>query len=322
MDLLTRHSRVLVCLVTCLGFLATGHAAAADTAGPEAGRVEHDPSPGPHRALAAGNLLLNPGAEDGVGGGLPSWDTTPGFVGELYGSEFRPGLQVSEAIDGGAGLFAGGSEADTSSASQVVDVSSAAREIDAGAVSAHLRAYLGGIDDEGDYAQVSLAFLPADGDQPVTPPVYLGPVTAADRGFVTSLLPRSAERVVPATTRRILVTITATRFVGIYTDGYADNLSLTLSPHTVSVTTHIQNLRARGGTVYGEIRATSPCRARRTLVVKKNGSVLGTSKSRASGSFTVPTRKHKQGKLVVSVQSRRTETTVCTAVSREVPGRH
>ena len=91
-----------------------------------------DEAPAPAaRSLPSGNLILNPGAEAGVGGDLPSWDTTPGFVAETYGAEFRPGVEVSQQIGGGAQLFAGGSESTVSYGTQVIDVSQAAEEIDA-----------------------------------------------------------------------------------------------------------------------------------------------------------------------------------------------
>ena len=57
----------------------------------------------------------------------------------------------------------------------------------------------------------------------------IGPVTPAERESVSNLLPRTAAFAVPAGTRSIRVTITATRAQGDYNDGYVDNVSLSLA---------------------------------------------------------------------------------------------
>jgi len=54
-------------------------------------------------------------------------------------------------------------------------------------------------------------------------------VLAADRNRATGLVLRSASAPVPPGTRRIAVTLTMTRTEGTSNDGYADNLSLTLT---------------------------------------------------------------------------------------------
>ena len=60
----------------------------------------------------------------------------------------------------------------------------------------------------------------------------IGPVTAADRGNLTSLLLRQATGSVPSGTRRVELEILASRDSGTVNDAYADNLSLvfTLTP--------------------------------------------------------------------------------------------
>ena len=57
----------------------------------------------------------------------------------------------------------------------------------------------------------------------------IGPVTPAERESVSNLLPRTAAFALPAGTRSIRVTITATRAQGDYNDGYVDNVSLSLA---------------------------------------------------------------------------------------------
>ena len=62
----------------------------------------------------------------------------------------------------------------------------------------------------------------------------VGPVTAADRGNVTTLLRREQRVTVPAGTRSLAVVIRTTRAAGAYDDGYADNISVVLSDNTAA----------------------------------------------------------------------------------------
>src|SRR6185437_13267173 len=58
----------------------------------------------------------------------------------------------------------------------------------------------------------------------------LGPVDAAQRNNVTSLIPQAAAGTVPAGTKQILVTIASTGVsAGYGIDGRADNLNLTIA---------------------------------------------------------------------------------------------
>src|SRR4051812_49183429 len=81
-------------------------------------------------AIPAGNLVINPGAEDGAAAtddvhvfapDFP-WSTTPGFTQVAYGTAGFPSVQVAESIGGGKALFAGGPSNASSSAEQTVDV--------------------------------------------------------------------------------------------------------------------------------------------------------------------------------------------------------
>jgi hypothetical protein len=185
-----------------------------------------------HAAVPAGNLLANPGAEAGAGAAdsstiipPPSWTTTGEFTAVKYETSGFPSTAVSSQIGGGTNFFAGGNVA-TSTGEQVVNVSVAQPEIDAGRVSAALSAYLGGFSSQDDNARISMIFLAGNGATLGAPEI--GPVTAADRGDQTTLLPRSTCGAVPAGTRSIKVVITGTRVSGSYNDGYADNVSLSL----------------------------------------------------------------------------------------------
>ena len=182
--------------------------------------------------IPAGNLLLNPGADAGAGATdsdtvlpLPNWTVESSLTAVRYGAPAFPPPEDSTRLGGRANFFAGGPGGDVSSATQVVDVSRAAPEIDAGRVTASLSALIGGYSTQDDAATVTRP-CPSQAGAPVT---TLGPVTQAERAGVSNLLPRAASFPVPAGTRSIRVTITATRAQGNFNDGYVDNVALSLT---------------------------------------------------------------------------------------------
>jgi hypothetical protein len=184
--------------------------------------------------VPAGNLLANPGAEAGAGAAdsttqlpLPGWTVASTFTAVQYGTSGFLTTADSAALGGGVNFFAGGPGGSTSAATQVVDVSGAAPEIDAGKVTATLSALLGGFATQTDSATVTATFLDATG----TPAggVNLPTVGPADRGSVTALVPRTVSTLVRAGTRQISVRIDAIRNEGSYNDGYVDNVSLVLA---------------------------------------------------------------------------------------------
>lgn len=187
--------------------------------------------------MPTGNLLgAGAGAELGAAAGNAvdvhppgaGWVASPGFTQVAYGTPGFPSAAISMFVGGGSAFFAGGPDAAFSTAERDVDVSSAAGEIDAGRVRAALSALLGGAGAENDAATVRAQFLGAN--QGVLGVLAVWPVTAADRGGQTLLLPRSAGAAVPPGTRSIFVRVAATRAgVSGYDDGSADNLSLTLA---------------------------------------------------------------------------------------------
>lgn len=112
-------------------------------------------------ALPAGNLVKNPGAEIPRGAefstsNIPpaSWtkgDDTEGNGIQVvrYGPNTTltsaiPTKVVSKEIGGGANYFVGGYPSKVSTAVQMIDVTGAAADVDAGGVKACLSAYLGG----------------------------------------------------------------------------------------------------------------------------------------------------------------------------------
>ncbi len=91
---------------------------------------------------------------------------------------------------------------------------------------------MGGFLTDGDNATLSITFKSALGSPLGT--ASIGPVSAADRGNVTGLLPRSTSGNVPTGTRQIDVLLQMTRTDGASNDGYADNLSLVFTTAPVA----------------------------------------------------------------------------------------
>jgi hypothetical protein len=179
-----------------------------------------------------GNLLVNPGAEAGGGAPdasqqlpLPGWTVESTFTAVKYGTPEFPTVADATSFGGGINFFAGGNSA-TSAATQEVDVSGAASEIDAGTLTVTLSALLGGYLTQTDRATVTATFLSAAGAPAGA--LSLAPVTATDRGSLTTFVARTASGLVVPGTRRISVRIDAIRDQGSYNDGYIDNVSLTL----------------------------------------------------------------------------------------------
>jgi hypothetical protein len=190
-------------------------------------------------ALPPGNIVVNGDAEAGPAArnqtDAPSpagWQQVPNFTTVAYGSGGPfPGTSISAQIGGGQNFFAGGPDAgfgNASAAVQDIDISGAAPEIDAGGVTASVSADLGGTGTEGDSGSF-VAFFSDPAGQTQGSAVALAPVSAAERGGVTGFVHRTGCTAVPAGVRVAHVQITAQRSQGTYNDGYADNISVTLS---------------------------------------------------------------------------------------------
>ena len=189
----------------------------------------------PGKALAAAygvNLIVNGNAEAGAASttgapvAAPPWTVSSAFTVVPYGA---PGFPTSSQgpPDGMNQFFAGGN-ADTSTATQDIDVSDKAADIDAGKVVCDFSAWLGGMADQDDNAVMTVIFNAANLTQISN--AAIGPVTAADRSSQTKLLLRFSSVVVPANTRSIRVSLAMQRVFtgGNFNDGYADSLSLVL----------------------------------------------------------------------------------------------
>ena len=191
-------------------------------------------------AIPGGNLVVNPGAEDSPGTSTHTvvkpvgWTTTGNLSTYMYAA--REGLDFptqafAATIGGGKNFFSGGpgdnsGKQTTHTATQTIDVSGAATEIDAGQVGATLTAFIGGYSVAEDLATVTARFLGAAGAELGS--VHVGPVSRDDRKRLTVLLKRTAQAKLPANTRGIAVVIAVKADGNGANHAFVDNISLIL----------------------------------------------------------------------------------------------
>jgi subtilase family serine protease len=126
-------------------------------------------------------------------------------------------------------LFVAG-YADTSSGSQIIDLSGCTSQIDSGTQQFNLSGFLGGFGPQNDSPRAVLTFKDAT-NAPIGT-ASIGYVTAAERNSITGLIEKKSIGMVPVGTRSVEVLLQMTRFQGVYNDGYADSLSLILDAPT------------------------------------------------------------------------------------------
>lgn len=203
-------------------------------------RVRHGASEPP----LAGNLLVNGGFE-GAGAltdvdplpaplpAIPGWQRTGEMTFARYGSSpsfaFPSLLDAPRFSTGGLNFLSGGSSVGlggVTTASQTVDVSSAAGQIDGTRAAANLSAFLGGSRHFADRMTARAEFRNAAGG--VLGSFEIGPVTVDERRRATTMQRRAGSARVPSGTRTITVTLTSTDD-DTFSSATADNVKLTLS---------------------------------------------------------------------------------------------
>ena len=202
------------------------------TARRDVGALERRP---PAPPATGGNLVANPGAEQGTAAeddtsspAPPRWRRSGGFTSVRYGTVVGlvalPTLDAASMLGAGDAFFAGGPSG-AATATQVVDVSGWAPEIDARAgVTMRLSALLGGYRLSDDRAVVSARFRGPAGAR--LGGFSLDSVTAAERGNATMLMARVASAPVPRLTRSVVVAVRSGTPGGAYNDAYVDDVAL------------------------------------------------------------------------------------------------
>jgi hypothetical protein len=182
------------------------------------------------------NLIKDPGAElakpDSDGGKVkvPNWTPAKGsqFTATAYGAEGGfPDKNTPGPKHRGKAFFAGGPSGNTSGATQSDSLKSYARLIASGKAKFKLTGWLGGWSDQGDNARLTVTWTTSSGK--ALGHATIGPVTAAQRHDVTEFLYRATSGLVPKGAATAVLTLHMVRDDGEYIDGYADNLSLTIS---------------------------------------------------------------------------------------------
>ena len=233
-------------------------------------------------AVPSGNLVVNPGAEAGPAAAdsvtqlpLPGWTVESTMTAVQYGTAGFLTAADSTALGGGANFFAGGPGGATSAATQVIDLSQAAAEIDAGKVAATLSGQLGGYDGQTDRATVTATFLTPEGN--ATGSINLPAPTSTERNSVTALIARSASGPIPLGTRAVSVRIDAIRDQGSYNDGYADNIGLVLNGGPVFHKTVVVKV------VSGKVRVRRPGSSQFVELSGSDGIPLGSTVDTLAG---------------------------------------
>jgi len=185
------------------------------------------------------NLIANPGAEDWTAAtalGAPIGDdqtvadcwtsssplNAPDGVQESRTSSY-PGVVGSRDFYGGTNPSTVSIPGTTTTGTQSIDVGA----LDVSGKPFELSAALGGYATQSDYATVSATFEGADGDRLGS--AVIGPVTAAQRNNVSSLIHQAWYGTVPSGTAKIVVAIaTVGVSSGANLDGAADDLDLTI----------------------------------------------------------------------------------------------
>jgi uncharacterized protein (TIGR03437 family) len=215
----------------------------------------------PAQALYGPNLIVNGNAEMPNGetperGGLdvPGWVRSADFTTERYDYDGDLGPTDPGPPDRGAIYFWGGGSNALSSATQDIDISAAAADIDAGKVAYNFTAWLGGYADQNDNMTVTIEFRNWAGTSygVITLPAF----SASARNSVTQLMKRTGTGGVPAGARYARITLTSRRTDGSDNDGLADSLSLVLTGPVPPGTPNITQAITAGG--FGGFASAAP----------------------------------------------------------------
>jgi hypothetical protein len=203
---------------------------------PLSSRSAHGAGGGQPQLYFGHNVIANPGAEAGQGSadgsvvGVPGWTTYGNFTAVKYGCSCGIPNTMPGPKHPGSNLFTGGPHPSSPepAALQIMSLAPLQRFVVLGRVGFTLSGWLGGYSADGDNATVYVYF--EDVSQKMLTVKQIGPVSNTDRGNVTELLYRHISGMVPGDAAYMGVYISMQWQSGAYTDGYADNLSLVLSP--------------------------------------------------------------------------------------------
>jgi hypothetical protein len=188
-------------------------------------------------AATSPNLMKNSTAEAAAGGTggtvpVPGWTRTTGtsFTAVKYNTPNFPSTMNPCPPNPGKNFFAGGNDHNFSDivAVQTVSLSAYVSKIQTGTVTFTAAGWFGGQGSQRDMALMEIDFKDVNGFL-IGTSTTVGGVTAANRNNHTGLLHRLKTGSVPAAARSAYVQAIFERLDGSYNNGYADNITLTLS---------------------------------------------------------------------------------------------
>ncbi|UOD33534.1 PEP-CTERM sorting domain-containing protein [Massilia violaceinigra] len=185
-------------------------------------------------AATGQNLIVNGGAEAGAGshdGGtvtVPGWTVTGGLTSVNYGASGGfPAPADAGPQNRGKNFFAGGVNMPASRAVQVIDLSAYSGAIAGGQSQFDLSGWLGGYATQSDNATLTAVFRDKGGKTLFSQ--SLAPVSVGERGGLTGLVYRDSHGLIPASAALVDIVLDMSRVEGSYNDGYADNLSFSVT---------------------------------------------------------------------------------------------
>jgi hypothetical protein len=181
------------------------------------------------------NLIKDHGAEKAspnASGGVVAvkhWTPVRGtsFTAVAYGTRGFPGPHSPGPGHRGRNFFAGGPRGRTSGATQSLLIGPYISLIRSGHAEFSLSGWLGGEGAKGDYATLTVTWKSVHGQ--VLGHTTVGPVTERQRRGVSGLQRRTRDGLVPRRTSEAIVSLRMVRTRPGYLDGFADNLSLTIT---------------------------------------------------------------------------------------------
>ncbi|MGZ5004066.1 MAG: beta strand repeat-containing protein [Chthoniobacterales bacterium] len=177
--------------------------------------------------IANGNAEAGSSSPTGAQVAVPSWTTTGAFTVIPYSAgNGYPGPGDPGPADRANQFFAGGNNASLSTATQTIDLSANATDINTGNVAYDLSGWFGGFSSDRDHATLTATFF--NGATNLGSAI-IGPATGSDRGFATGFVLKEKTGRVPVNTTSVVLTQRMIRDDGNSNDGYADSLSLVLT---------------------------------------------------------------------------------------------
>jgi hypothetical protein len=178
------------------------------------------------------NLIVNGNGESGASSAtgapvvVPGWTTSSAFTVIPYGAAGGYPTTGDPAPPDHANQFFGGGSAAFSTATQEIDLSANASDINTGNVAYDLSGWFGGYLTDRDRAALTATFF---NGSTLLGEITIGPASAKDRNFLTGFFLREKTGRVPVSSTRVVLTQAMTRADGNSNDGYADSLSLILT---------------------------------------------------------------------------------------------